>query len=150
MLDQCVQQSHTNLEIAPMTLSYLALGMCYEQKHMYQEAVASFQKAIDLGAPYALLRALEAHVYGHSGDPAKAQAILAELRDLGRRSYVSQAHLAIIYDSLGDQNRGVESLLRAYEYHDPFLIYVKDAYFYDRLRADPGFQDLERKVGLLH
>jgi tetratricopeptide (TPR) repeat protein len=149
MLDKCVQQSLTNLEIAPtVTLSYLVLGMCYEQKHMYKEAVQSFQKGIDVGGPYALLRAFEAHAYGHSGDKAKAREILVELKDLARHSYISLAHLATVYDGLGERDLEIETLEQAYENRDPFLIYISDAYFYDGLRSDPRFQDLERKIGV--
>jgi serine/threonine protein kinase/TolB-like protein/Flp pilus assembly protein TadD len=148
MLDKCVQQSRTNLEIAPLTLSYLALGMCYEQKHMYKEAVDSFQKGIDLGAPYALLRAFEGHAYGHSGDKAKAREILVELQDLAKHQYISLSHLAMVYDGLGENDLAIEALQKAYETHDTFLIHVRDTYFFDDLRSDPRFQDLERKVGV--
>ncbi|MFY9560008.1 MAG: protein kinase [Terriglobales bacterium] len=148
MLDKCVQQSRTNLEIAPLTLSYLALGMCYEQKHMYKEAVDSFQKGIDLGAPYALLRAFEGHAYGHSGDKAKAREILVELQDLAKHQYISLSHLAMVYDGLGESDLAIEALQKAYETHDTFLIHVRDTYFFDDLRSDPRFQDLERKVGV--
>jgi eukaryotic-like serine/threonine-protein kinase len=149
MLDQCVQQSRTNLEIAPtMTLSYLVGGMCYEQKHMYKEAVQSFQKGIDVGGPYALLRAFEAHAYGHSGDKAKAREILVELQDLDRHNYVAQTHLAMVYDGLGERDLEFEALQQAYQNHDTFLIYIRDAYFFDSLRSEPRFQDLERKIGV--
>ena len=149
MLDQCVQQSRTNLEIAPtVTLSYLVLGMCYEQEHMYKEAVASFQKGIDLGGPYALLRAFEAHAYGHSGDKTKAREILVELQDLARHNHVSLAHLAMVYDGLREKDLEIKALQQAYENRDPFLIYISDGYFYDSLHSDPRFHDLERKVGV--
>ena len=149
MLDQCVQQSRTNLEIAPtVTLSYLVLGMCYEQRHMYKEAVASFQKGIDLGGPHTLLRAFEAHAYGHSGDTTKAREILVELQGLARHSHVSLTHLAMVYDGLGEKDLEMEALQQAYENRDPFLIYISDSYFYDSLHSDLRFHDLERKVGV--
>ncbi len=149
MLDQCVRQSLTNLEIAPaVTLSYLVIGMCYEQKQMYKEAVQSFQKGIDVGGAYALLRAFEAHAYGHSGEKTKAREILVELQDLARHSYVASAQLAIVYDGLREKDLEIEALQQAYENRDPFLIYISDAYFYDSLHSDPRFLDLERKVGV--
>jgi serine/threonine protein kinase/TolB-like protein len=149
MLDQCVQQSRTNLEIAPaVTLSYLALGRCYEQKHMYKEAVDSFQKGIDSGGPYALLRAFEAHAYGRSGDKTRAREILVELQDLARHHYGSLAHLAMVYDGLGEKDLEIEALQQAYENRDPFLIYMAYAFLYDSVHSDPRFQDLERKVGV--
>ena len=148
MLDKCVQQSRTNLEIAPLTLSYLALGMCYEQKHMYKEAVDSFQKGIDLGGPYAILRAFEGHAYGHSGDKAKAREILVELQDLAKHQYISLSHLAMVYDGLGEKDLEIDALQQAYENHDSFLMHVRDAYFFDSVRTDPRFQEIERKIGV--
>jgi serine/threonine protein kinase/tetratricopeptide (TPR) repeat protein len=147
MLDQCVQQSHTNLEIAPTTLSYLALGMCYAQRHEYKEAVDSLQKGVDLGGAYNVLKAFQAHAYGRSGDKAKAREILGELQGLAQHSYFSQVHLAVVYDGLGEKDLEVEALQRAYENRDPFLIYIRN-YLFDNVRSDPRFQDLERKVGV--
>ena len=149
ILDQCVQQSRTNLEIAPaVTLSYLALGRCYEQKHMYKEAVASFQKGIDVGGPYALLKAFEAHAYGRSGDKTHAREILVELQDMARHNYVSLGHLAMVYDGLGHKDLEIEALQQAFENRDPFLIYISWVYVYDSLHPDRRFQDLERKIGV--
>ena len=149
MLDECVRQSLTNLEIAPtVTLSYLTIGMCYEQKQMYREALQSFQKGIDMGGPYILLRAFEAHAYGHSGDKAKARRILAEIQDAARHNYVSRAHLAMVYDGLGEKDLEIEALQQAYGDRDPFMIFIGAGYFYDVLHTDSRFQELERKIGV--
>jgi serine/threonine protein kinase/TolB-like protein len=149
MLDECVRQSLTNLQIAPLTLSYLSVGMCYEQKHMYKEALESFQKDIDIGGPYVLLRAFQAHAYGHSGNIVKARAILAELQELAQHEYVSPAHIAMVYDGLPERDLEMEALQKAYEKRDTFLVHINDGYFYDSLRSDPRFRELERKIGVL-
>src|SRR4030095_11339429 len=113
----------TNLEIAPtVTLSYLTIGMCYEQKQMYREALQSFQKGINMGGAYVLLRAFEAHAYGHSGDKARAREILVELENNARHNYVSPIHMAMVYDGLGEKDIEIEALQQAYESRDPFLI----------------------------
>ena len=149
MLDECVRQSLTNLEIAPaVTLSYLTIGMCYEQKQMYREALQSFQKGIDMGGAYVLLRAFEAHAYGHSGDKAKARGILAEIQDAARHNYVSRGHLAMVYDGLGEKDLEIEALQQAHGDRDPFMIFIGAGYFYDGLHTDPRFRELERKVGV--
>ena len=103
---------------------------------------------IDVGGPSALLRAFEAHAYGHSGDKTKAREILVELEDLARHSYVASAQLAMVYDGLREKDLEIEALQQAYENRDPFLIYISDAYFYDSLHSDPRFLDLVRKVGV--
>ena len=74
--------------------------------------------------------------------------ILLELQDLAKHQYISLSHLAMVSDGLGENDLAIEALQKAYETHDTFLIHVRDTYFFDDLRSDPRFQDLERKVGV--
>jgi hypothetical protein len=116
---------------------------------MYKEALESFQKDIDIGGPYVLLRAFQAHAYGHSGNIVKARAILAELQELAQHEYVSPAHIAMVYDGLPERDLEMEALQKAYEKRDTFLVHINDGYFYDSLRSDPRFRELEHKIGVL-
>jgi tetratricopeptide (TPR) repeat protein len=59
-----------------------------------------------------------------------------------------QKDLAIVYARLGEKDRALACLYKAYEEHDPWLVWIKVAPFYDNIRSDPRFTELVRKVGL--
>jgi hypothetical protein len=55
----------------------------------------------------------------------------------------------MVYDGLGDSDAEMEALQKAYAKRDTFLMHINDAYFYDRVRSDRRFQNLEHKIGVL-
>ena len=59
-----------------------------------------------------------------------------------------QGNLAEEYARLGEKDRALDCLYKAYDEHDGWLILLKANPFYDTLRADPRFIELMRKVGL--
>jgi hypothetical protein len=56
--------------------------------------------------------------------------------------------LAVLYGALGDKEAAFASLEKAYNEHDLQLQFLKVDPSYDRLRDDPRFQELIRRVGL--
>ena len=50
--------------------------------------------------------------------------------------------------ALGDDARALQSLEKAYERHDETILYVKVDPEWDRLRSDPRFTAIVRKIGL--
>ncbi len=58
-------------------------------------------------------------------------------------------HLAAQYAELGDKERAIALLERAYQEHDPWLPMDMAAPRFEPLRSDPRFQDLLRRIGLL-
>ncbi len=56
--------------------------------------------------------------------------------------------LARIYSELGDDDRTFASLERAYEERDSLMVFLKVNPIFDRLHADPRFDDLVRRIEL--
>jgi len=124
------------------------LGLAYQQMGLTEEAVVELSNArICAGDQPAILAAL-AHVYAVSGDAAEAARMLHELEDLARRRYVSSYWLGVVYTGLEDRRRALELLEKAYQERDVWLIWLKVEPRFDRLRGEPRFQQLQRKVGL--
>jgi len=147
--DWCVEQSFTAIEVDPsMTLSYLTLGTAYEQKGMYAEAIAAYEKGIALGGAVALSKAFIGHVYAKTGEREKAWDTLRQLQELSKTSYVPSFNSYIVYDGLGEKKLAIESLQKACETRDTHLIFIKVWPQFDRFRDDPRFQEIERRVGL--
>lgn len=74
--------------------------------------------------------------------------MLDDLTNLAKRKYVAPYFLAGIHIGLGDSNRAIEYLEKAYEEHSHWLIYLHIDPSMDGLRDKPRFQDLLRRVGL--
>ena len=124
------------------------LGMAYEQKRMYPEAIAEFQRAVTLSRGSLMMKSHLGHAYAVSGDKAKAQQVLDELQERSKKGYVSAYLTAVIYAGLGEKDRAFEWLEKAYNERAEFLIYMKADPRLEPLRTDPRFQDLLRRIGL--
>jgi hypothetical protein len=54
----------------------------------------------------------------------------------------------MIYVGLGDHDRALEWLDRAYQQRDVQLVHLANHWFFDPLHTDPRFEELLRKIGL--
>jgi serine/threonine-protein kinase len=82
------------------------------------------------------------YAYAAAGKQAEAQKILAELNEMSKQAYVSPYDLATLYVGLGDKNRAIEQLNRAYDDRAGWIIYLKVEPIFDPLRSDPRFAEL--------
>ena len=129
--------------------AYLYLGQAYEQKKIYQQAIATFQKGMAQSERNPKLLSALGHAYAVSGERDKANQILTELREASRQRYVSPYLFAVIYLGLGDKDQAFVWLDKAFQDRSSFLIWLKVEPQFDSLRDDPRFQDLLRRVGLM-
>ena len=90
----------------------------------------------------------ERRSFALSGNREKARQALADLRELSKRRYVSPFETAVIYTGLGDKDRALEWLEKAYEDRSFGLTRLKVDPRFDPLRADPRFAGLLRRMGL--
>jgi len=126
-------------------MALLYLGYAYSNQGLYSEAIAQYRKIFIL--PWSTsLRAYMGYAYAMSGNRREALAILQELNDT--TDYVSKAELAILQVGLGDNEGAILSLEQAYREHDLQLMFLPTEQHYDRLRSDPRFKDLIRRMGL--
>jgi serine/threonine protein kinase/Tfp pilus assembly protein PilF len=147
--DQAIAQYHKTLEMDPgFVRAYVTLGSAYGQKGMYQEAIDMVQKAIDLSGDHSKIAAL-GRVYALSGKKDEARKVIAELKALANQRYISPYCFALIYASLGEKDQAINWLQSAYKNHVSELIYMKVDPYLDKLRSDPRFTALLKKVGLV-
>jgi DNA-binding winged helix-turn-helix (wHTH) protein len=124
------------------------LGLAYAQMGLTEDAIVELQNARTcVGDQPAVLAAL-AHVYACAGESSEAAGILGDLENLSQRRYVSPYWLGSVYAGLGDHARALELLGRAYNERDVWLTWLGVEPRFDRLRTEPRFQELLRKVGL--
>jgi serine/threonine-protein kinase len=146
--DKAIEQYQKALELDPGFIRvYVTLGSSYGQKGMYEQAIDMIQKAIDLSGDRAKIAAL-GRVYALSGKKAEAHNIIDELKELSKKRYISPYCLALIYASMDEKDSGMEYLNQAYVEHVSELIYLRVDPFLDKLRSDPRFKNLLKKVCL--
>ena len=121
------------------------LGLVYEQQGKLPEAVAELQRATALDDSLEP-RAQLAHAYALAGRKSEARKLLAELMGRARHQYLSPYDIALIYVSLGDYPRALQSLEDAFEDRSEWCPFLKVDPRLDPLRSDPRFKDLLRRM----
>jgi hypothetical protein len=86
--------------------------------------------------------------YARAGRGAAALAIVRPLEDAARRSHRDGFLIGLVYSALGDHDAAFRWLEEAYREHDTFLPWLNVDPEFDRLRDDPRFHDLVRRIGI--
>ena len=148
--DQAIEQLRKTLDESDTNFAaaHWYLGMAYEQKTMYEEAIAEYRKWSGLsGGDSAPIGAL-GHAYAVSAKRGEAQKALMRLEDLSKGRYVSPYDVALIYIGLGEKDQTLDWLEKAYEDHSAWLIWIKVDPRFDSIRNHPRYGDLLRRMGL--
>ena len=145
-IDQSIDQSRKTIEMdASFPLAHNQLGVAYLQQQRRDEAIAELQKAVQLSAGNPTCTANLARAYAVWGARNEALQLLGDLKK-SRGSYSNASEIAIVYAALGDKDQALNWLDKAYwERFNPSVLLRPG---FDPLRADPRFEDLERRVGL--
>jgi TolB-like protein/DNA-binding winged helix-turn-helix (wHTH) protein/thioredoxin-like negative regulator of GroEL len=125
------------------------LGVGYEGTGELEQAISEFQEAVQfsngsLGPAVAL-----AHAYSAAGKKAKAEKILRDLERKAKHTAASPYTMATIYAGLGENDKAFDLLEKAYsEKSLDFALALQSDLLLDRLRPDPRFQIMLRRIGL--
>jgi adenylate cyclase len=146
--DEAIAECEQALDIDPeLHITYWCLGFAYWQKGILEEAVSAFERGVALNPVDLQLKADLAIVYADGSDNARARKILEEFQERARREHVPPLALAMAHMAVGDRDGTFVWLDKMYEEHHPWLIFMNEHARYDRLRGDPRFQQLLRKIG---
>lgn len=87
-------------------------------------------------------------LYAVSGHHREARAILAELDRKRFRSYVSSFELALIHAGLGEKDKALSEMERAFQERSDMLVYLGVDPRLDGLRSEPRFGELLRRIAI--
>ena len=148
--DEAIEQSLKTIEIAPNHFfAHWVLGLTYGQTAHCDEAVAELQEAATLTSGSQHIKADLGRVYAQMGKRDEALRLLNELMEQAKEGYVSAVNLAKIYVGLGEGDRVFEYLEKACDERSVKLpFFIRDPAL-DDYRADPRFQGILKRVGLL-
>jgi serine/threonine-protein kinase len=144
--DDAIENSRRALMFEPKQgLAGLIMGWTYEQKGMYQEAISALEKATG-----GTRNSSVAHALALAGRREAAQDILGQVVSDSKKKYVSPYDFAVIHTGLGETDKAIEWLNRAFDEHSGFLVYVYLDPRLKRLHPDARFQNLLRRMGFVN
>jgi TolB-like protein/DNA-binding winged helix-turn-helix (wHTH) protein/Flp pilus assembly protein TadD len=148
--DAAIEQIRKTLELEPrFAHAHCWLGKAYLQKGLVQEGLAELQTAASFpGGDSPALVPWLGYAYALSGKRADAFRMIQTMKAREQKSFTFPYGVALIYCGLGEKERALAWLEKAYDERDPRLVAVKVEPALDPLRSDPHFQDLVRRIGL--
>jgi TolB-like protein/Tfp pilus assembly protein PilF len=145
--DEAIAQLRRTIEMEPRSyLAHYYLGEALQLKGQMLDAIAEYRKAVELDDdPFAL--ALLGQSYARVGRRDEANKILTQLNQEGKARYVDAYGIGLVFLGLGDKNRAMDELERAYRENDGGDIYnIRIDPMLDDLRGNPRFEVLAEKI----
>jgi tetratricopeptide (TPR) repeat protein len=145
--DEATEIVHTAGFLEPeLAIGHYNLANAYRATGRYSEAVEEYRAAIAVGGESTMIDCYLGATLARAGRRTEALSILATLERTSE--YVSPAELATLYLGLGQRERAIATLERAYAERDLHMQFLEVDFFLDDLRGDPRFRDLVHRVGL--
>lgn len=147
--DEALQVATRAIELFPEQARGLAtVGWALMAKGLKDEGLPHLERAVTLAPGDTLWLAQLGQAYGMTGAIDQARAILQQIEALSQRQYVSPYHLAYVYTGLGERDRAVACLEKAFVERAGAVYGIKGSFLFATLHSHPGFTALLRKMNL--
>ena len=148
--DEAIEQAHKTIEIDPSFIrSYYTIAASYEKKRMYEQASEWYSKGANLdGRMSEIMAWKEAYAAAGVGGYYRKRLDLEMAKvehDLSRQSLYD---VAVLYAQLGEKEKSLEWLEKAFEERPYGLMFLKIDPAFDNMQSDPRFQELLKRVGV--
>ena len=153
--DLAIEAAERAIEIDPsFPGGYSFRGYAEAEKGMYEKAIADFQEADKLIGFQVYLGRI-GYVHAISGKTSEANGILDQLKSHSfQRSTEDpgiQFHrIAYVHIGLGNNKLALDLLEKALEDHSPSMTHLKSEPIFTRVREEPRYRALLKKMGLDH
>ena len=151
--DDAIEWHRKALAISPNFVeAHFNLGMVYEQKSMFPEAISQFGKVSRIaGTRASFWSAGLGHAYGLAGMSKQARNILKQLLEVtSPLSPISPFDIAWVDLGLGEKDAALTWMDTAFAERCTPLVYQDIEPALDPLRSDPRFQNLLQRMKLSH
>jgi tetratricopeptide (TPR) repeat protein len=122
--------------------NYASAGQ-YENAALEIERCRGINAAVDSN-PFTLIT--DMWVFSGLGDNERTTEVLNRFLEMSEETYVPPSFLAYGYVFLGDTDRAIAWMEKAYDSRDTHLAFARGLPLYDPIRSDPRFQDILRRM----
>jgi serine/threonine-protein kinase len=144
--DEAIVHLRKTIEMDPrFYFAHWVLGTALQLKGQLSEAVAEYSKAVELNDDPSVL-ALLGQAYARAGQRDEAQKILLRLSEEAKSRYVQAYSFALMYLALGDKERAIDEMERAYRERDANVAQIRTDPMLDDLRGNPRFEKLVSQI----
>ncbi len=155
LFDKTLDQVGKMIDVEPDFYGcYWLRGAIYLSEGEYDNDVNELKKAVSLGGRQIVLADLGS-AYGLAGKNDEATAILGQLLEMRQREYVPAICMARIYSRIGENDKAIDWLEKAFEERNAEMVFLKGeidgAAQGDSLNSlgnDPRMTDLLQKMNL--
>jgi len=155
LFDKTLDQVGKMIEVEPDFYGcYWLRGAIYLSEGEYDNAVNELKKAVSLGGRQIVLADLGG-AYGLAGKNDEATAILGQLLEMRQREYVPAICMARIYSRIGEKDKAIDWLEKAFEEKNGEMVFLKGEIdgaaqgdSLNSLANDPRVIDLLQKMNL--
>ncbi|MFI5057799.1 MAG: protein kinase [Candidatus Acidiferrales bacterium] len=146
--DQAVEQLRKVLDIdQKFAPARRILEGVYSQMGQEKEAVAEREKFVSLSGSPELAASIEED-FSKSGYNGVLRSWLDGMTEISKHGYVSSYDIAQIYARMGEKEKTLIWLEKAYEEHDSGLVSLGVDPLFNRVRSDARFHALLKRLGL--
>jgi len=123
-------------------------AQAYERKGAYDQAIAAAQQALKSSPDDPALLTLLGYAEARAGKKSEFLSQKTKLDEMQHRRYVSPFMLALFYTGAGDKDQAFAELNKAFDIHDPQVIWLNIDPQFDPIRDDPRFRQLLQRLNM--
>jgi pentatricopeptide repeat protein len=147
--DEAIREANDSLSVRPNDTGALqTLGFALLGKGQAENAIPVLEKVEALSKRNPAAEGILVRAYARAGRREDALRLLAEMKEKRAAGYFPAAAFVNAYLGLGDKEQAFVWLEEAFKEQSNILQFVKTHPFFDPIRSDPRFVDLQRRIGL--
>lgn len=145
--EKAVERIRFAIELDPnFYFSHSMAAFIYSGKKMYAEAIEEARLSKKLSPDQTWSDVILSNIFVNAGRPEESRAILDQLLLRSKSRFVPPYHIALVYNNVGDKERALDWLEKAYAIRDPKMTFLKTMNW-KNVENDPRFQNILRRVG---
>jgi hypothetical protein len=122
----------------------------FEREGRFDHAIERLEKAWRASGGSVLIRAVLSGTFAFAGRQDDARAVLLELEQDPAKKYVPSIPIAVTLAALGEYESAFARMEDGIRLRRPRVAWGKVDPRFDKLRSDPRYSDLLRRIGLPH
>ncbi|MGD9588520.1 MAG: tetratricopeptide repeat protein [Pyrinomonadaceae bacterium] len=147
--DKAAEQAAAANYLAPghPTVAYHS-SVIFNKAGMYEKAIELAKEGLNKDPDNQDSLVNAGYAYAKSGNRRKAEEVIQRLREISKSRWVPSSYFAQIYGALGEKDKAITELEKAFEDRDVDVSKMNVHPYFDDLRGDPRFVAIANRVGL--